>query len=69
MEECLITKKLLSEDKIVYTLDGPIAVFLWGREPIKTKDGFALIPKSLAEKYKTAISTTFDREANPEAFE
>lgn len=65
MEECLITKRKLPEEQVVYTLDGPVAAFLWGRNKIKMNGEFALIPDFLAQKYCQALG----KEPNPEVFE
>lgn len=55
MRSCMLTKKTLREDQLVETLEGPVAVFLWGRREVKMRDGLAVLPKDLADKYKTVF--------------
>lgn len=55
MEECLITKRKLPEEDVVYTIDGAVAAFLWGRKQINMDGEFALIPPELAERYRKAV--------------
>ena len=66
MEQCILTGKLLSSDKIVSTLEGPIAVFLWGREKVKLdEDGIALIPVSFLSRFRAKLG----RDPIPESLE
>lgn len=51
----MITGRKLPDSQVVYTLDGPVASFLWGRKQIKMDGEFALIPLELVDRYKKAI--------------
>lgn len=66
MEECILTGKLLSSDKVVSTLEGPIAIFLWGRRKIVMDgDSLALIPISFLPKFREKMG----RDPIPESLE
>lgn len=56
MEECILTKKLLPDDKIVLTGEGPVGIFVWGRRPIKTDAaGLALMPVDFLPRLRAAL--------------
>lgn len=56
MEECIVTHKLLPDDKIVLTAEGPVAAFLWGRRTVKLDAyGMALVPVDLLPKLRASL--------------
>lgn len=65
MERCILTGKLLSNNQVVSTLEGPIAAFLWGRNKVVMDDGIALIPVSFLTKFREKVG----RDPLPESLE
>lgn len=65
MERCILTGKLVSNNQMVSTLEGPIAAFLWGRNKIVMEDGLALIPVSFLAKFREKMG----RDPMPEVLE
>lgn len=66
MEKCIVTSRLLAEDQVITTYEGPVASFLWGKNPIKTdRYGVVLLPVSLLQKVRASLG----RDPAPDALE
>lgn len=56
MEKCILSGKLLPDNKMAMTFEGPVALFLWGRNKVKMDDGgIALIPVSFLVKFREKL--------------
>lgn len=65
MERCILSNKLLPDNQMAQTLEGPIAVFLWGRNKVVMDNGIALIPVSFLPKLREKLG----RDPVPESLE